>query len=1262
MPGNYQQFSTFIIGSVDPSVLKSFGDLERTGKGSLKRVGKEADSVSKSMSQGLRASAASVSVLKGALNGLASRLNAAAGLFEKFRFSTAGVLAAVGGTGVFLDLTENLQDQQALLRSVTGAQAGYTDALRSSISVAKDARVSLSDTINLTAKLESANRQLGLSQGDLTRLTGTTLKAIRLSGAGAQQTQAAILQFSQFLGSGRSLGGDELRSVSENAPRLARAIAEGLGVAQGALKQLGEEGKLTADVLIPALLSVSDTINSEFDDMPVTLSQAKTAIVTSISAMVVSFEETTGALNLAAKAFQFVADHMGGIFVVAATAATIAMSRFVALNAAVAISSIGKSLAALSAAFSTVAGTAGTAAGSMAALRLVGSGLLALFGGPFGLALTAITLGLGYLATRQSEAASAAQNLEDALKRQQDALADTKKEVEGLSESYSQLARDRLADANAEVVAAQGRAREARRAERLRLTYRVRGLGGDLQNDARGALENFRYGRITSTQLYERLALNNATAAQLKRVRGFISEYQSAIATLGFSEGRNKSNRAPVGIASSALSPDQIKSLSEAEASLSRIEKLRRDLAALDASISKGGTQDDVKRRAQILQQINSEIAAQSKLSGRERQRANDNEDYAKDRLKFINEMRSAISKLTAEEEKEVESLRRGLDKSYADLQEFRERAAILDRGRGSGLLSDGQYLDLRARAFAESMGKTIEDATKEGVSSGLNSPEADEALREFGRAMSDVYKNLIRGDIRGAGGGILDLISTRALNLSDIERQLANLSKDDSDAAAKERARLTAMKAAIEKGAFGGIVKGFYEFQDSLISLLESILSKLPGKLGEAVGTALAAAQFGSGVTSLLGIRGSRTGAAIGGSLGQITGIPILGKVGSILGSIVGGLFKKTPSASVTFGTNSFSEIGITGTRAKGSGKAQRLAAAESNAGSVISSLQRIADQLGGTLESNFNIGSLGSRKKKFTFDPSGSGRTKGSGVLKFEDAESAVRAAIESAIDRGIIAGLKAQTQRLLKTSSDLETAIDKATRFEDVFRGLRQYVDPVGLALDDLNKSFESLKRLFDEAGASADQYLALEELYGRERVKVLEEQGQASVSALKQFLDELRYGSESPLSLRDRQSNVLPEFQNFVDQINSGQSVDQDAFIKVSQDLLNIQRELYGSTSGFFETFNQVQDLTNKAIASVGNATPITSLTESPFGTVDVKASIDEQTKTLIKDNATVIALLERIAANTNDPAANSTNPSNLLTVNGYTINLSAIRGF
>lgn len=125
-------------------------------------------------------------------------------------------------------------------------------------------------------RLNGSLLQMGGTQQDTLRITELLGKAIKVSGASGVEASSAMVQFGQALGSGK-LAGDELRSLLENAPYLMRQLADGLGVPIGALKQLGEDGKLTADVVVNALSKAAERIDADFKKLPATFEGAMAA-------------------------------------------------------------------------------------------------------------------------------------------------------------------------------------------------------------------------------------------------------------------------------------------------------------------------------------------------------------------------------------------------------------------------------------------------------------------------------------------------------------------------------------------------------------------------------------------------------------------------------------------------------------------------------------------------------------------------------------------------------------------------------------------------------------------------------------------------------------------------------------------------------------------------------------------------------------------------------------------------------------------------
>lgn len=226
----------------------------------------------------LRASGESRKLAQNAEKSIKS-LNKVAGSVKSAIMGSTMALAGLAATAISVNKIIDIADTWTTVRSRVGLVNDSVQqqqaSLESIYDIAQKTRQAYAATGDLYYKIASNAELLNISDDKVLQLTNTVNKALRIGGGTAQQSEAAILQFGQALGSGR-LQGEELTSLLENAPRLARAVAEGLGTNVGALRKLGSEGLLTSDIIIKALQSQSEVIDQEFTKMPTTIRQALT--------------------------------------------------------------------------------------------------------------------------------------------------------------------------------------------------------------------------------------------------------------------------------------------------------------------------------------------------------------------------------------------------------------------------------------------------------------------------------------------------------------------------------------------------------------------------------------------------------------------------------------------------------------------------------------------------------------------------------------------------------------------------------------------------------------------------------------------------------------------------------------------------------------------------------------------------------------------------------------------------------------------------
>lgn len=161
-------------------------------------------------------------------------------------------VAASMGAGELIQLSDQYSKYTAQVKLATTGTAGYATALGQVRSIANSAQQDIAGVGNLFARISNGTRELGLSQQRVAAVTEAVALSLKVSNAGAGESASAMLQLSQAFASG-ALRGEEFNAVNEAAPRLMKALADGIGAPVGALKDMASQGKLTSEVLAGAL-------------------------------------------------------------------------------------------------------------------------------------------------------------------------------------------------------------------------------------------------------------------------------------------------------------------------------------------------------------------------------------------------------------------------------------------------------------------------------------------------------------------------------------------------------------------------------------------------------------------------------------------------------------------------------------------------------------------------------------------------------------------------------------------------------------------------------------------------------------------------------------------------------------------------------------------------------------------------------------------------------------------------------------------------
>lgn len=189
----------------------------------------------------------------------------------------AAVKAALSGLKKAVDLSDEISQTTARLNLMNdGLQT--TDQLNDMIfQSAQRARTPYQTLADSVSKMGLNAGNAFNSNQELIAFMEAVSKQFAIGGASATDMAYSMTQLTQAMASG-VLRGDELNSILENAPQIARSIEKSMGWATGSIREYAQEGLVTAEIVKNAMLESTEEINRQFEQMPMTFSQAMTLV------------------------------------------------------------------------------------------------------------------------------------------------------------------------------------------------------------------------------------------------------------------------------------------------------------------------------------------------------------------------------------------------------------------------------------------------------------------------------------------------------------------------------------------------------------------------------------------------------------------------------------------------------------------------------------------------------------------------------------------------------------------------------------------------------------------------------------------------------------------------------------------------------------------------------------------------------------------------------------------------------------------------
>ncbi|EMO2630522.1 tape measure protein [Acinetobacter baumannii] len=221
----------------------------------------------------------------------------------------AGHMAGLLTVGSAISKMDTYTGLQNRLKLVTNNQVELNKATEDTFRIAQKTYSAWDSVLQVYQRFSDNAKTLNLTMDDTARLTETVSKAVAISGASAEAADAALVQFGQALASG-TLRGEELNSVMEQTPALAKAIAKGMGITVGELRSVAAEGKITSQEIVKALRNVQDEVDALFAKTDITIGQSLTLLNNEITKFVGEAGKGSGAAQALSGSIQLLANNL----------------------------------------------------------------------------------------------------------------------------------------------------------------------------------------------------------------------------------------------------------------------------------------------------------------------------------------------------------------------------------------------------------------------------------------------------------------------------------------------------------------------------------------------------------------------------------------------------------------------------------------------------------------------------------------------------------------------------------------------------------------------------------------------------------------------------------------------------------------------------------------------------------------------------------------------------------------------------------------
>lgn len=220
-----------------------------------------------------------------------------------------GQMAGIVTVGAAINKMDVYTGINNKLKLVTNSQTELNQAMQDTFAIAQRSASSWSAVNDVYSKYMSNAKTLNLTQAQTARLTEITSKAVAISGSSTESAAGALFQYGQAL-DGNILRAEEYNSLVDGAGGLLSAMAKGLNVTRGELRQMMLDGKLTGEVITKALLKAGDSVDQLFNKTDTTVGQSLNVLSDSVTKFVGEAASGSGAATILAESIGVLAKNL----------------------------------------------------------------------------------------------------------------------------------------------------------------------------------------------------------------------------------------------------------------------------------------------------------------------------------------------------------------------------------------------------------------------------------------------------------------------------------------------------------------------------------------------------------------------------------------------------------------------------------------------------------------------------------------------------------------------------------------------------------------------------------------------------------------------------------------------------------------------------------------------------------------------------------------------------------------------------------------